>query len=432
MAMIRAKRVIFLALPLLFVPLIYGISSTPDDAVAQCEMHSCITTGMPASIVIGQTDFTSGEYNQEPSIGTPKANSLAIPRGIAFDSSGNLWVSDMYNSRILRYTPPFTTGMSTSLVIGQPNFTSWEIEPLTASSLQQPHAIDFDSSGNLWVADNSNNRVLRYTPPFTNGMAASLVIGQLDFTSRESNQGLGWGRPTATTLSQPRGLELDLSDNLWVADYGNSRILRYTPPFTNGMAASQVIGQPNFTSGESNQGSDSATAGSLSVPMSLTFDHRGDLWVADSGNSRVLRYSSPFRTGTVTIGQTLVLGQTDYTSNKPNAGGLPSASSLYLPYDIALSLQGDPWVTDYFNNRVLEYFRAAVLIDFSDGQQAAVVLGQTDFTSGGRNQGLGMGRPTATSMFQPSALTFDSYGNLWIADTYNHRILEFVPPLLSD
>ena len=80
------------------------------------------TNGQNASIVIGQKDFTSHAQATSQS-------GLAVPEQVDFDSSGNMWVLDSANFRVLEFKPPFTTNMGASLVIGQPNFTTgvtWE------------------------------------------------------------------------------------------------------------------------------------------------------------------------------------------------------------------------------------------------------------------------------------------------------------------
>src|SRR5439155_21816646 len=130
-------------------------------------------------------------------------SSLKGQTGIAFDSSGNLWVSDTSNNRVLKYTAPFTTnGKAASLVIGQSLFTTKAApNPPTASSLSGQTGIAFDSSGTLWVSDTSNNRALKYNTPFTTGEAASLVIGQSGFTSKSAAS-----PPTASSLNTPTGI----------------------------------------------------------------------------------------------------------------------------------------------------------------------------------------------------------------------------------
>jgi len=99
--------------------------------------------------------------------GLTDSNTLCEPRGIAFDSSGNLWVSDWADNRVLMFKPPFTEA---SLVLGQSDFSGiyhnegyYQTTP-TNTGLNSPSYLAFDSSGNLWVSDSANNRVLEYTP----------------------------------------------------------------------------------------------------------------------------------------------------------------------------------------------------------------------------------------------------------------------------
>src|SRR5207245_4516139 len=91
----------------------------------------------------------------------------------------------------------------------------------TATTHYNPTSISFDSAGNLWVADASNNRALKYAAPITTGEAATVVIGQGSFTT-------GTSGTTSTALSHPIGISFDSAGNLWVADELNNRVLKYS------------------------------------------------------------------------------------------------------------------------------------------------------------------------------------------------------------
>jgi len=298
------------------------------------------------------------------------------PQAIAVDSYSNLYVSDYKTCRVLLFKPPFTNNMAASVVIGEPDFTTNGCG-ISASTLDGVEAMAIDGDGDLWVSDTSS-RIVEFVPPFSNGMAASLVIGQTSLTSvLGCNQG---GAPTASKLCDPRGLNFDSSGNLWVADYSNSRVLEFKPPFTTGMAASLEMGQPSgataFTSDTSNNGGLSAS--SLSYPRQPAFDGDGNLWVADLNNNRVLKYVPPFSNG---MAATLELGQpsgTAFTLNTPTSG----QSGLDYPYGISFDTSGNIQVVDYGNNRVMIFDQP-----FSNGMNATAVLGQADFTSHSSNQG---------------------------------------------
>ena len=144
-------------------------------------------------------------------------------------------VVDSGNNRVLVYNYPITTdGQAANLVLGQPDFTT-NAPALSATGMIEPADVAEDNSGNIYVSDLPNNRVLQFVPPFTNGMAASVVIGQPNFVTGTINT-------TQNGLHEPGGMAFDHSGNLWVVDFGNSRILEYVPPFTTDIAASLVIG----------------------------------------------------------------------------------------------------------------------------------------------------------------------------------------------
>src|SRR5574337_1318629 len=242
------------------------------------------TNGEDATLVLGQPNFTTHMSNTNATAtGSGLGMAFELP-GLAFDSSGNLWVVDGINSRILMYPKGtgFINGESATLVLGQPNFATF-MPDTSATGLRYPIGLAFDSSGNLWVSDSGNSRILMYPKGagFTNGEDATLVLGQSSFTSFIQDA-------SATGLRYPIGLAFDSSGNLWVSD--GARILMYpkSTGFTNGQDATLVLGQPNFATNTY-----SITATGLSGPFGLAFDSSGNLWVADSGNNRVLEYNIP-------------------------------------------------------------------------------------------------------------------------------------------
>jgi hypothetical protein len=133
---------------------------------------------------------------------------------------------------MLEFKPPFSNDMAASLELGQPAgataFTSNTANNggVSATSLYWQTRSAFDGDGNLWVSDTSNNRVLEYAPPFSNGMAATLELGQPSgataFTTNAPNT-------TQSGLSYPFTVSFDSSGNIYVADVTNSRVMIFDP-----------------------------------------------------------------------------------------------------------------------------------------------------------------------------------------------------------
>lgn len=281
----------------------YPIKAVADKAgnlwVAECsnnrvvEYQAPFSNGMSASVVLGEPDMNT-------STGGTSATTLSCPSGIAFDSKGNIWVSDYNNSRIVEYKAPFANGMAASIALGQADLNSSTCAT-SATALCYPwEGLAFDSKGNFFVADYSNCRIVEYQPPFATGMAATLAIGQADLTS--ANCGT-----TASAMNSALGLAFDSNGNLWTGDYTNNRVLEFKAPFTTGMSASLVLGQADFTSSTA-----STTASGLSVVYDVSFDNNGNLYVADYNNNRTVMYSAPFSNG---MSATTVLGAPDFTTS---------------------------------------------------------------------------------------------------------------------
>jgi len=397
LVVLKACGATALALGALFWPGPWPAAADPGDTVADR--------------VFGQTNFTSNIC----SLAAVSASTLCPPVATALDGAGNLYVADRDSNRVLQYNSPLTTDATADRVFGQPNFTSMlcnqgAASP-SASSLCAPLGVALDGAGNLYVADNNNGRVLEYNSPLTTDAVADRVFGQGgSFTTGTCNL----GGISASSLCGPVGGALDGAGNLYVAD-GNSRVLEFNSPLTTDAVADRVFGQGgSFTSGTCNLGGISAN--SLCFPQGLALDGTGNLYVAEGNNSRVLEYNSPLTTDAVAD---RVFGQGgSFTSNTCNLGGI-SASSLCVPYGVALDSGGNLYVGDTNNVRVLEYNNPLTTDVIADR-----VFGQAgSFTTAACNQ------LSASSLCQPRGVALDGAGNLYVADYANNRVLEYDSPL---
>jgi DNA-binding beta-propeller fold protein YncE len=267
------------------------------------------TTGQPADLVLGQADFLTSGCNRTRDFPGPAApNSLCYPRGVAVDANGRVYISDSGNNRVIRFSPPFSNGQLADLVLGQPQFNSaaCNVNGLNSRTLCEPFDISIGPASSLFVSDRQNHRVLRFTDPRVNWQTADLVIGQLDFNS--SLERCGPGAATAENLCRPVSVSTDAHGNLFASD-DNNRILRFASPQQSGQVANLVFGQQTFTSadcGDENGRVFRLGPDRLCSPGGSTFDFRGDLFVADLNNSRVLRYDMPIG-GTAPPGSTVPL-----------------------------------------------------------------------------------------------------------------------------
>ena len=182
----------------------------------------------------------------------------------------------------------WTNGQAATGIIGQSNFTSGAINRgnnhPTGNSLASPQMVIVDSlTGKVFIADYGNNRILR----FASIKAATNNI-EAEAVLGQSTLTSYVAGTSSTQISYPTGLSLDGAGNLWVVDGANSRILRFpnAATFSSGEAADMVIGQSNFITA-SNGTSDS----SLTNPRSI-FIHADTLWLSDAGNNRILRYDN--------------------------------------------------------------------------------------------------------------------------------------------
>ncbi len=251
------------------------------------EFKPPFTDGMNASLELGHAAGGLQFMTSTPSVGP---NGLNSPVDMKFDPSGDLWISDRGNNRVMEFKPPFTDGMNASSVVGQVDLSTVApyISP-SESSLFGPNGIAFDSSGNLWVADENFNRVLEFAAASLGGNdpPAVLELGQRPGASQFSSEVSADNR---SGLYAPLSPAFDPSGDLWVSDRIDNRVLEFVPPFTDGMNASNEIGQP-AGSGAFTANSTGLTQSSLNNPLGISFDTAGDLWVSDQLNNRVLEFS---------------------------------------------------------------------------------------------------------------------------------------------
>jgi hypothetical protein len=237
------------------------IADTYNSVIRKVDTNGIIST------VAGNGNWG---YSGDGGAATNASLSLDWPSGVAVDASGNLFIADSDNDRIREVN---TNGII-STVAGNGNWGySGDGGAATNASLRYPSGVAVDASGNLFIADYYNSVIRKVS---TNG-----IISTMAGNGSGGYSGDG-GAATNASLRYPSGVALDASGNLFIADSYNDRIREVN---TNGIIIT-VAGNGNW--GYSGDGG-AATNASLSLyePSGVAVDASGDLFIADSGNSRI-------------------------------------------------------------------------------------------------------------------------------------------------
>lgn len=435
-------------------------------------------------LVIGQsgTNGTSSAPNNQPNQGlpNPSATSLYLSVGnsagqpytaaLALDGSGNLWVADPGNNRVLRFPVSSLTAGTVlpvaDTVLGQTSFTSNQLPQQNRTQtnlgfLNFPSSVAVDSQGNLYVSDQAG-RVLVYQAPLSLGQSAAKVLGVPPAlqagqspTPYPNSSTLGSVNTAGTTITgSPQGvfvLNGSQGASVFVADSPQSRVVRYdtfagtwqVQAPANSPTQNGVVGQTDLVSGQANQGQTGPSNQTFNYPVAGAINpSNNEMWVVDQLNHRVVAFASQGG-GSFSIASR-VLGQNDFNHGTANliegreiwinGGGGIVVDSTSCSQGPPISCSGPPhlYLADTLNNRVLGFNDARnVGTDVNNllTRKADLVIGQTDLLSALINSpGNKVGQPTATGLYQPVGLAVDANGNLWVADSGNGRVVRFPAP----
>ena len=320
--------------------------------------------------------------------GAATAARLSSPHGVATDAQGSIYIADTDNNRIRRVSPDGRI----STVAGDGTAESGgrgDGGPAIAASLSSPEGVFVDRQGNLYIADTSNNRVRKVTPD-----GKIVTIAGIPGSGGFSGDG---GPATAARLSRPNCLTMDAQGVLYIVDSHNHRVRKVTPDGK----ISTVAG--NGSSGFGGDGGP-ATAASLSMPSGVAIDKQGAIYIGDTYNNRVLKVTPDGRITTVAGS-----GASGYSGDV----GPATAARLSWPCGVAIDQEGNLFIVDSFNNRV----RKVGL----DGRISTIA-------GGGSNNLSTEGSPAlSASLLIPEGIALDEQNNIYIADSYTHRIRKLTP-----
>jgi uncharacterized protein (TIGR03437 family) len=314
----------------------------------------------------------SGDY------GPATSAQLHGPFGVAVDSAGNLYISDSGNNVVRKVANSVIT-----TVAGNPtNPTSGYSGnggPPTTAQLDAPYGVAVDSAGNLYIADSSNNVVREVANGVINTVAGN---GTLGYTGDH-------GAATSAELDTPDGVAVDSTGNLYIADFTNSVIRKVS----NGVITTFAGNNTYAYGGDGN----SATNAELFQPVGVAVDSAGNVYIADTYNSRIRKVSN----GIITT----VAG--DGTSGYNGDGNPPTAFELNGPTGVAVDSAGNIYIADTGNNRIRKVSNGAITT-----------------IAGGNTPGYaGDGSPAAIALLNsPIGVAVDSAGNVYVTDFGNNRV----------
>ena len=362
-----------------------AVDSTGNIYVADEENHTIrMVTPVGTNWVV--TTLAGSAHNPGSADGTGNAARFADPYGVAVDNAGNVYVADIFNDAIRKVKPVGTNWVVTTLAGVGGNYGSTDGAGNLAL-FKGPAGVTVDSAGNTYVADQVNHTIRKVT-------AAGEVL---------TLSGLaGFGGSTNGTGSDarfyvPQGVAVDGAGNLYVVERGNSAIRKVTPAGTN-WAVTTLAGLA-FSEGSADG---IGSAARFAEPKGLAADSAGNVYVADSNNSTIRR-ESPAGSVTTRAGS---------AGQNGSADGIGTAARFNNPTGVAVDSATNIYVADTWNHTIRKVTPARVV---------TTLAGQAG--SAGSADGIG----NAARFNYPSGIAVDSATNLYVADTYNNTIRKLTP-----
>ena len=314
--------------------------------------------------------------------GPATAAQLNTPYAVATDAHGNVYIADQSNNRIRKID--VATGVISTIAGTGVGDWAGDGGLATAAHIQSPRAIVVDDTGAIVFTDYGNNCIriidtFGYIHPFIGMHGAPGFSGD-------------GGPATAAVLSFAWGIARDHSNNYYVADQNNNRIRKVNA----GGIISTIAGTGiAFYGGDGGP----ATAAKVQGPTGVAADQAGNIYIADNGNNRIRKITSAGVISTIAGSATY-----GFTGD----GGPSTAARLYYPRAVFVDISGNIYISDLNNYRVRRINSLGVI-------STVVGNGTAGFAGDG-------GPATAAEIDQSSGVCVDFSGNLYVCDNANNRI----------
>ena len=330
-------------------------------------------TCLPPTVSTLAGSTTPGSAN-----GTGDAASFYYPTGVVVDANGTLYVADTNNFEIRKIS---SSGVVTTLAGSTTPGSSDGIG--SAASFNYPTDVALDASETtLYVADSYNNEIRKIN------LATGMVTTFAGSTTPGSADGTGQG----ASFHYPKGVKLDASGNLYIADFNNNAIRKITPAgIVTTLAGSTTPGSADGI----------GSAAGFNHPKGIAVDASGNVYVGDVDNNKI-RKITPAGVVTTLAGSTTPV----------SANGIGAAASFKAPKGVALNGDNTLLYVADGNNEIRQ-------IDLASGMVTTLAGSTTPGSTNG---------PAASASFNnPVGVAVDASGNVYVGDTDNHQYRKITP-----
>ncbi len=343
---------------------------------------ACFCSSAQVNIITTIAGKDSAGYSGD---GGPAINAkLYSPDGICIDKGGNLYIADAGNSKIRKID--HATGIITTIAGSGGHGYFGDGGAASNAKLWVPTDVFLDTTGNIYIADANNYRIRKIT-------ASTGIITTIAGIGISGDSGEG-GPATGATISQPCGLYVDKSGNVYFTDIDNHKVKKINAltGIITTIAGTGVAGY--FGDGGA------ATDAQLFSPAQVYNDSTGNVFFTDADNNtvRMINVSSGI------ISTYAGCGTSGYSGN----GGPATDALLSVPYGIFIDKLNNVYVTEYGNGTIRKI----------DGAMGTI----TAIAGNGTPGFAGDGGPALGACLIPEDICFDSNGTMYIADYENNRI----------
>jgi uncharacterized protein (TIGR03437 family) len=347
----------------------------------------CYSQNVPAYTISTVAGNGTAGYTGDGS--SASGAELAGVFGIFVDSSGNVFIADQFNNRIREITNGTINTVAGSGTAGYAG--DGKSPTASTAELNSPEYAITDSSGNIYISDTANFVVRKVSGGNISTFAGTNVKGY----------GGDGATPAGAILSTPSGLAFDSAGNLYIADTGNSVIRKVT---MSSNAISTFIGDGTAEySGDGGQ----ARGAELNNPNGIAFDAAGNFYIADTDNHRI-------RKVTASTGVINTFAGIGTNTAFAGDGGPATKAELNHPKGVAVDAAGNVYIADTFNNRIRMVTPNGIITTIAGGRGAG-------YTGDG-------GLATNALLNSPTWVAVGPNGTIYIADNQNNAIRLLTPP----